>query len=386
MRDIVSPLAGFRSPLGVKPRDLTPPTVTSYSPADNATDVAAEATLSIVFSEKMNTGATTTVTLKNVGGSTIETFDSATDGTWSTTTRLNDTWTVTPASDFASEATLAVQYSGFKDLAGNTITAVSDDTTWNWTVEEIYDPVTALFGSGEKGFLLDKGDPADGYLYEDSAKTTLCTSTSDPVGAWADRSGNGNDLPQTVDNSYRPTVASGGGIQVDGISQYLESAAIDLTGSADLTIIAAVTADTSQTSGQAYIVNMNNLNQGSFRIIWHDANSVFRGSARPDGTSAVDVDSSGPLSLPQTKLITLTIKDSTGAIAIRENGVEQGTGTISGITTGYKNQSITLGCRTGIANFFKGAIHNIVVRGAFTEGTALTDAESYFADLAGISL
>lgn len=114
--------------------DSTAPTITSYSPADNATDVAVDATLSIVFSESMDTSASTTVTLKNVGGATIETFDSLTDGTWSTTTNANDTWTVTPASNFTNEASLAVQYSGFKDVYGNSAAAVANDTTWNFDV------------------------------------------------------------------------------------------------------------------------------------------------------------------------------------------------------------------------------------------------------------
>ena len=114
--------------------DSTVPTVSSYSPADGATDVAITADLSIVFSESMDTSASTTVTLKNVGGATIETFDSSTDGTWSTTTNPNDTWTVTPASSFTNGAALAVQYSGFKDEYGNSAAAVADDTTWNFDV------------------------------------------------------------------------------------------------------------------------------------------------------------------------------------------------------------------------------------------------------------
>jgi hypothetical protein len=115
--------------------DTTSPGITSYSPADNATDVAVGSTLSIVFNESMKTtGTSATVTLKNVGGATIETFDPDTDGTWSTTTSTNDTWTVTPTSDFTNEATLAVQYSGFEDVYGNVVAAVSDDTTWNFTV------------------------------------------------------------------------------------------------------------------------------------------------------------------------------------------------------------------------------------------------------------
>src|SRR6056297_332358 len=115
--------------------DSTAPGITSYSPADNATDVATDADLVIVFNESMKTtGTAASVTLKNVGGATVETFDPDTDGTWSTTTNANDTWTVTPTSAFTNEAALAVQYSGFEDVQGNVVLAVSDDTTWNFDV------------------------------------------------------------------------------------------------------------------------------------------------------------------------------------------------------------------------------------------------------------
>lgn len=114
--------------------DILAPTVVSYSPADGGTDVAVDATLAIVFSETMDTTASTTVTLKTVGGAAIETFDSSTDGVWSTTTNTDDTWTATPASSFTNSASLAVQYSGFADVAGNTVSAVSDDTSWNFDV------------------------------------------------------------------------------------------------------------------------------------------------------------------------------------------------------------------------------------------------------------
>lgn len=114
--------------------DTTAPGITSYSPADNATSVATNAPLVIVFNESMKTtGTSATVTLKNVGGATIETFDPDVDGAWSTTTNTNDTWTVSPASSFSGGATLAVQYSGFEDDTGNVVAAVSDDTTWNFT-------------------------------------------------------------------------------------------------------------------------------------------------------------------------------------------------------------------------------------------------------------
>lgn len=112
--------------------DTTAPTVSTLSPADNATDVAVDANLVMTFSEGMKRQGT--VTLKNVGGATIETFDLSTDGTWSTTTETDDTWTGNPASDFTNSATLAVQWSGLEDTKGNALANNATDTTWNFTV------------------------------------------------------------------------------------------------------------------------------------------------------------------------------------------------------------------------------------------------------------
>jgi hypothetical protein len=106
----------------------------SYSPADDAVDVAVGADLVIVFSKSMDTTAASSVTLKNVGGADIEVFDTSTDGTWSTTTSANDTWTVSPTSSFTNAATLAVRYSGFVDFRGLTVPGVDNDTSWNFTV------------------------------------------------------------------------------------------------------------------------------------------------------------------------------------------------------------------------------------------------------------
>lgn len=109
------------------------PAVITYGPADDATGVQPDSSLFIVFNKEMKPTTTTTVILKDVGGASIETFNSSTDGVWSATTRTNDTWTVTPTSEFVAGAAMAVQYSGFADRVNTTVAAVTDDTTWNFT-------------------------------------------------------------------------------------------------------------------------------------------------------------------------------------------------------------------------------------------------------------
>lgn len=60
--------------------DTTAPTVSSYNPADNATDVAVDATIDITFSETVALGSAGTISLKKTSdNSTIDSWDVATD-------------------------------------------------------------------------------------------------------------------------------------------------------------------------------------------------------------------------------------------------------------------------------------------------------------------
>lgn len=108
------------------------PTILSLSPTDGATDVTVDANLVMTFSKQMARQGT--VTLKNVGGATIQTFDLSTDGTWSTTSVTDDTWTGNPTADFANEAALAVQWSGLQANDGGVLANNATDTAWNFDV------------------------------------------------------------------------------------------------------------------------------------------------------------------------------------------------------------------------------------------------------------
>jgi hypothetical protein len=109
--------------------DTTAPTISTLSPADGATAVSGTANLVMTFSEAMKTQGT--VDLRVVGGALIESFDLATEGTWSS----GDTvWTGNPASDFTAGASLCVRWSGLEDTKGNALANNTGDTLWNFGV------------------------------------------------------------------------------------------------------------------------------------------------------------------------------------------------------------------------------------------------------------
>jgi hypothetical protein len=119
--------------------DTTAPTV-SLSPADGATGVLATANIVMTFSEAMKTQGT--VDLRVVGGALIESFDLATEGTWS----VGDTvWTGNPASDFTAGASLCVRWSGLEDTKGNPLADNTGDTLWNFGVAS--PPAVVLVGT-----------------------------------------------------------------------------------------------------------------------------------------------------------------------------------------------------------------------------------------------
>jgi methionine-rich copper-binding protein CopC len=101
------------------PADTTPPTITARTPASGATGVATSTAVTATFSEALQPG-TTNMTLSGPGGSVSGAvdYDSA-----------NRKATFTPNAALTASTTYTVNVSGAKDIAGNTMTAVS----WTFT-------------------------------------------------------------------------------------------------------------------------------------------------------------------------------------------------------------------------------------------------------------
>jgi len=114
----------------------TPPTVSSTTPANNATDVGVNTALTATFSEEMDASSITTDTFLGSGSGNIAgtvTY-SDTRATFTPTTALNYNTTYT--------ATITT---GAEDLAGNSLQA---DHTWSFTTESETDGVPGNGGDG----------------------------------------------------------------------------------------------------------------------------------------------------------------------------------------------------------------------------------------------
>jgi len=110
--------------------DLTPPTVTAFSPTDNSTNIANNANLVITFSENVQKGAGHVIIKE--GGIAIQTIDVVSIPV----SVSGNTVTINPA-DFTYSAAVNVEIEpgAFTDLNNNNYAGIADATTWNFTVQ-----------------------------------------------------------------------------------------------------------------------------------------------------------------------------------------------------------------------------------------------------------
>ena len=128
---------------GFTTADVTAPTLSSTAPADNATDIAVDAVIDLVFSETVTLETGNIVLRENSAGfADLETFNVATGsgdngGTvaLATTSVTNDTVRITPGADLANNVEHAVRVAAtaIDDVAGNSFAGIADDTTVSFT-------------------------------------------------------------------------------------------------------------------------------------------------------------------------------------------------------------------------------------------------------------
>ena len=109
--------------------DVTPPTVSNYSPADNSTNISNTATLVLIFNENIQKG-TGNILVKE-GGVTTQTIDV----TAAVVTVSGNTATINPADlSFGASVNIEISAGAFKDLFNNNHAGIADATTWNFSI------------------------------------------------------------------------------------------------------------------------------------------------------------------------------------------------------------------------------------------------------------
>jgi len=255
-----------------------------------------------------------------------------------------------------------------------------------------FDPLS-LFAGGEEGVLFDKLNPADGFLFQDSGLTTLCAAAGDPVGGMLDRSGNGNTALQSTNNDFRPTVEQDGSgnwyLDFDGVDDALFTSSIDFTSTDEMTIIVAVRKDSDVAVSLFMELSVNaGASNGSFFV-------TAPGTVSPNGNYGLGVrGTSTPLELktstvfaaPVTSLVTLTADISTPSREIRVDGVSDATSALTMGTGNFGNHPLFLGARAGTSLHFDGRFYGSTVINRTLTAQELADNETYFGNLAGLSI
>ncbi len=120
--------------------DTIAPTISTFSPADNATGINQTANLVITFGEIVQGGTGTIIIKQASDGSTIESIaaNNTTYVSGSGTTQI----TINPASTLTAyvDYYITIHQNAFKDRAGNKFAGVSSSSTWNFTTADLTNP------------------------------------------------------------------------------------------------------------------------------------------------------------------------------------------------------------------------------------------------------
>jgi methionine-rich copper-binding protein CopC len=132
--------------------DLTPPTVTSYSPADDASSVLITSNLILTFSEPIQKG-TGNILIKE-GGVTTQTIDVSS----AAVTVSGNTATINPSDlGYSAAVNIEIATGAFTDIANNNYAGISDAATWNFTTEAPPQGPQTFIAFGASWKYLDSG-------------------------------------------------------------------------------------------------------------------------------------------------------------------------------------------------------------------------------------
>lgn len=242
--------------------------------------------------------------------------------------------------------------------------------------------VKALFASGEKGVMFDLTRSAN--LYTDSARTTLVTASGDGVGSCTDLSPNGKHASSI--GSARPTWNSAGYATFDAFDDYLQTAAIDFSGTDAVTIVASLRKLTNVGQIVAELSAAIATNAGSFYLVVHDSSREWASASRGSAAFAVAQTAYDATIAPDTAVITATHNIAGDLSRLWRNGVQGTDGNADKGTGNFGNYPLYLGARGGSSVFFNGRIYRLLIIGRVLTTTERAAAERWAAQPVGITI
>lgn len=156
--------------------DVTAPTITSLSPADNATKIGLNSNLDITFSEIVSppVGGKKIINIftslpANHAPILIETINVTSNSVTGNGTNII---TINPSMDFAenTEYFITIAQGAFADFYGNAFSGILDNATWNFKTNDIAEPIIVALSPGNNATGVD-------------ARTNIVITFSEPVNA-----------------------------------------------------------------------------------------------------------------------------------------------------------------------------------------------------------
>ncbi|MCP5100187.1 MAG: DUF5011 domain-containing protein, partial [Chloroflexi bacterium] len=189
--------------------DITLPTVSTYSPVDDATGVATTANLVVTFDENVVKGTGNITIKKSSDNSVVETID-VTSGQ---VTVSGATVTINPSSDFASLTGYYVQIdaTAFDDTPGNSYAGISDTTTWNFTTADIADPIVSMYLPV---------DNATAVATTANLVLTFDENVNKGTGNITIKKSSDNSVVETIDVTSGQVMVSGATVTIDPTSDF----------------------------------------------------------------------------------------------------------------------------------------------------------------------
>ncbi|MDJ0557059.1 MAG: FG-GAP-like repeat-containing protein, partial [Microcoleaceae cyanobacterium MO_207.B10] len=152
--------------ININDLDDVAPTVATFTPTDDATDIAVGENLVIDFDEDIVAGTGNIVIKQLSDNSTVETIDV----TSNLVTISNNTVTIDPTADLAAGTDYYVEIApgAIEDTSGNDYAGITDNTTWNFTTvaDNNSQPVQFDFNSdGVADILWHNGTTGDNQIW-----------------------------------------------------------------------------------------------------------------------------------------------------------------------------------------------------------------------------
>lgn len=253
--------------------------------------------------------------------------------------------------------------------------------------------VAALFSAGEQGAWYDPSDFST--MFQDAAGTTPVTTVGQAVGRILDKSGRGNHATQST-STKRPVLQQDANgkyfLLFDGIDDALQTASVNFTGTDKVTVWAGVRKLSDAAAGA--IVELSATPTAAdttsrFNVAASAANLANYGFGMTSNNS-----SSGTLQIraltytaPITNVVSAQFDSSlisgSGRSVPRVNAAAPGSIEVSfeqpgtGPAVKFGAFPLYIGSRGGISQPFNGRLYSLIIRGAQSTATQISNTENY---------